>query len=129
MTATTENLVRETLGGIYAADYRGWDDGLNNPEEFVRWAKSRARAALAALDAEDTAPPEAGDIVAFEWKGPHDIYPGMGTSDYEVFIWGTYDAMSFTDADREYPRRGYWDGPIVLMRRAEVEERLKEAKS
>ena len=36
------------LANIVTADYRAWDDGLNNPQEFVKWSKSRAVAALAA---------------------------------------------------------------------------------
>lgn len=35
------------LQNILNADYRHWDDGYNTAEEFVRWAKSRARNALA----------------------------------------------------------------------------------
>ncbi len=35
-------LLIEQFEGIVSADYRQWFDGANNPEEFVRWAKSRA---------------------------------------------------------------------------------------
>ena len=42
-------LARETLAGIVSADYRKWEE-LANAEEFVRWAKSRANHALAAID-------------------------------------------------------------------------------
>jgi hypothetical protein len=35
-----------TLRGIRDADYKEWDEGLNNPREFVRWAKSVANFAL-----------------------------------------------------------------------------------
>ena len=42
-------LSRETLAGIVSADYRKWEE-LANAEEFVRWAKSRANHALAAID-------------------------------------------------------------------------------
>lgn len=38
--------MRETLEGIRDADWRRWEE-LSSPEEFVRWAKSRAHAALA----------------------------------------------------------------------------------
>ena len=37
--------LRETLQGIADADWRRWGD-LATPEEFVRWAKSRAAHAL-----------------------------------------------------------------------------------
>ena len=38
--------LRKTLRGIANADYRDWHE-LASPDEFVRWAKSRARHALA----------------------------------------------------------------------------------
>ena len=38
--------LRATLRGIVEADYRKWWE-LAHPEEFVRWAKSRAAHALA----------------------------------------------------------------------------------
>ena len=37
--------LRETLVGIANADWRKWEE-LASPEEFVRWAKSRANHAL-----------------------------------------------------------------------------------
>ena len=37
--------LRETLQGIADADWRKWEE-LAAPEEFVRWAKSRAMHAL-----------------------------------------------------------------------------------
>jgi hypothetical protein len=37
--------LRETLQGIADADWRRWEE-LATPDEFVRWAKSRAAAAL-----------------------------------------------------------------------------------
>ena len=37
--------MRETLQGIADADWRKWEE-LATPEEFVRWAKSRAMHAL-----------------------------------------------------------------------------------
>jgi len=37
--------LRETLQGIADADWRRWEE-LASPEEFVRWAKSRAAHAL-----------------------------------------------------------------------------------
>lgn len=39
------NLLRETLEFIAGADYRKWEE-LSSPDEFVRWAKSRANHAL-----------------------------------------------------------------------------------
>jgi hypothetical protein len=38
------------LKNIANADLRKWDDGLNTPDEFVLWAQSRARAAIAAAE-------------------------------------------------------------------------------
>ena len=35
------------LQNILNADYRHWDDGYNTAEDFVLWAKNRARHALA----------------------------------------------------------------------------------
>lgn len=43
-SAEVERL-RETLTGIRDADWREWED-MAAPEEFVTWAKNRARAAL-----------------------------------------------------------------------------------
>jgi hypothetical protein len=37
--------LRETLEGIANADWRNWEE-LASPDEFVRWAKSRAQHAL-----------------------------------------------------------------------------------
>lgn len=37
--------LRETLEGIVNADWRNWEE-LASPDEFVRWAKSRAQHAL-----------------------------------------------------------------------------------
>ena len=37
--------LRETLEGILNADWRQWEE-LASPDEFVRWAKSRANQAL-----------------------------------------------------------------------------------
>lgn len=37
--------LRETLEGIANADWRNWEE-LASPDEFVRWAKSRAKHAL-----------------------------------------------------------------------------------
>jgi hypothetical protein len=37
--------LRETLDGIANADWRTWEE-LASPDEFVRWAKSRAQHAL-----------------------------------------------------------------------------------
>lgn len=37
--------LRETLQGIADADWRRWEE-LASPDEFVRWAKSRAMHAL-----------------------------------------------------------------------------------
>lgn len=38
-------MLQETLQGIYAADWRKWEE-LASPEEFERWVKSRANHAL-----------------------------------------------------------------------------------
>lgn len=38
--------LRETLQGIADADWRRWEEELATPDEFVRWAKSRAAHAL-----------------------------------------------------------------------------------
>lgn len=38
-------VLRETLQGIADADWRKWEE-LASPDEFVRWAKSRASHAL-----------------------------------------------------------------------------------
>lgn len=35
------------LRNIADADYRKWDEGMRDPQSFVDWAKSRARAAIA----------------------------------------------------------------------------------
>jgi hypothetical protein len=42
---------RETLGGIYAANWRSWESPCNSIEDFEKWAKSRAEYALKKLDA------------------------------------------------------------------------------
>lgn len=39
--------LRDTLRGIAEADWKKWEE-LASPEEFVRWAKSRANHALQA---------------------------------------------------------------------------------
>lgn len=44
-------LARETLRGIADADFKTWDEGLNTPAGFVRWAKSRATFTLDKLSA------------------------------------------------------------------------------
>lgn len=44
--------MRETLEGIANADWRKWEE-LASPEEFVRWAKSRATHALASDKKDD----------------------------------------------------------------------------
>jgi uncharacterized protein YukE len=49
--AQIERLTAE-LQGIASAKFREWDDGLNNAEDFVTWAQSRARRALAAQEKE-----------------------------------------------------------------------------
>lgn len=38
-------MMRSTLQGIVGADWRKWEE-LASPEEFVRWAKSRANHVL-----------------------------------------------------------------------------------
>jgi len=38
--------MREALEAIKNANYRKWDEGLNNPKEFVSWAQSIASHAL-----------------------------------------------------------------------------------
>jgi hypothetical protein len=38
-------MMEETLEGIAKANYREWDE-LAEPEEFVKWAQSRARNAI-----------------------------------------------------------------------------------
>lgn len=49
---TEENkLLRETMHGIAVADWRKWDDEMRSPNEFVKWAKSRAQHTLVALGA------------------------------------------------------------------------------
>ena len=47
--------VRETLKGIVDADWRTWQE-LASPDEFVRWAKSRANHALVRNNAVMTGP-------------------------------------------------------------------------
>ena len=39
-------LLRLTLQWIIDADWRSWDEEVRTPEDFVQWAKSRARCAL-----------------------------------------------------------------------------------
>lgn len=46
--------LRETLQGIADADWRKWEE-LADPNEFVRWAKSRANHALT-YNAQNNAP-------------------------------------------------------------------------
>jgi len=48
LSAAVEELefMRVTLQGIADADWRTWEE-LSKPEEFVRWAKARARHASA----------------------------------------------------------------------------------
>lgn len=68
----THKLVIEILQGIVAADYRKWEE-LATPDEFVRWAKSRASHALSIIAAAPAAPsgwisvfdrmPDEGDTV------------------------------------------------------------------
>jgi hypothetical protein len=45
-TKRSHTALMKVLQGIASANYREWDPGLNNPEEFVRWAKSVAASAL-----------------------------------------------------------------------------------
>lgn len=45
LRARLESLENE-LRNIINADYRSWESGLDTPEEFVRWAKSRCRHTL-----------------------------------------------------------------------------------
>lgn len=45
LIAAAPDLLQE-LQNIANADYRHWEDGHNTAEEFVLWAKSRARHAI-----------------------------------------------------------------------------------
>ena len=45
LIAAAPDLLQE-LRNIANADYRHWEDGHNTAEEFVLWAKSRARHAI-----------------------------------------------------------------------------------
>jgi hypothetical protein len=46
LRAKNEELLAE-LENIIRADYKTWGDGLDTPENFVLWAKSRATHAIA----------------------------------------------------------------------------------
>ena len=41
--------LRLILAGIACADYREWDEEKSSPDEFVRWAKSQAKDAIASV--------------------------------------------------------------------------------
>ncbi len=49
LIAAAPDLLQE-LQNIANADYRHWEDGYNTAEEFVLWAKSRARHAIAKIE-------------------------------------------------------------------------------
>ena len=49
LIAAAPDLLQE-LQNIANADYRHWEDGHNTAEEFVLWAKSRARHAIAKIE-------------------------------------------------------------------------------
>jgi hypothetical protein len=44
-------VLRETLQGIANADWRKWDEEMRSPDEFAKWAKSRAQHTLVAVGA------------------------------------------------------------------------------
>lgn len=52
--------LRETLRGIAEADYRKWEE-FASPEEFVRWAKSRANHALSRTSPTEALQPASPD--------------------------------------------------------------------
>ena len=49
--AENAELIQE-LRNIASADWRKWDEEMRTPDEFVYWAKSRARFAIAKAKAE-----------------------------------------------------------------------------
>ena len=51
--------LKECLEIIAAADWRKWDEEVRSPDQFVQWAKKRARYVLEKVDSGETAQPAA----------------------------------------------------------------------
>jgi hypothetical protein len=67
MTNETTKKLRDTLQQIVDADWRKWEE-LASPEEFVRWAKSRAQHVLATTQAQDEPAQAQEPFAYFQWN-------------------------------------------------------------
>jgi len=105
--------MRDGFVAISKADYHLWPVEQSSAEEFVEWAQSIARAALADSPQAGSveAGPEVGDVCisVTSHAATHGGRP-------DLFYWDEYQKNAMED-----------ETILVIMRRAEVEQRIKEA--